>query len=228
MIAPGFRLPRLGVDGRVAPILVSNFEVTQSVSHLRRNRLVIVTIALICIVPFGLAWYLAKNPQLVQDREKVNYGHLITPARPMAYEDFFAQPLTTPENLPEIKGRWVLIQVAGSECGDLCGETLHKTKQLRLMLNKELARVRRILLVPRDKTPAKLPEIAAADPTLLVAGSSEAFLQKLKEATGTDLPDGMVILMDPFANVMMWYAPGFDPYGALRDLQRLLRVSQIG
>jgi hypothetical protein len=34
--------------------------------------------------------------------------------------------------------------------------------------------------------------------------------------------------MDPFANVMMWYPPDFDPYGVVRDLQRLLKISQIG
>lgn len=207
---------------------MSNFNVTQPASHLRRNRLVIVTIALICIVPFGIAWYMARNPELVQDRQKFNYGHLISPARPFAYDEFFAQPFTAAENLPEIKGRWVLIQVSGPDCGDVCRETLYKTKQLRLMLNKELARVRRILLVPAGKAPAGLQEITEADPTLLVAGFSDRLLGQLKEASGTDLPEGTVILMDPFANVMMSYAPGFDPYGALRDLQRLLRVSQIG
>lgn len=202
---------------------------TTSASLLRRNRLVIATIALICIVPFSVAWYLARNPELVQDRKKSNYGNLITPARPFAYEDFFGQPVTTAGNLDEIKGHWVLIQIAPETgCREVCRETLHKTGQLRLMLNKELTRVRRMLLLPANGERADLPEITAADPTLLIAGLSENVMKQLKEATGTDLPDGAVILMDPFANVMMWYAPGFDPYGALRDLQRLLRVSQIG
>lgn len=202
---------------------------TTSAPHLTRNRLVIVSIALICIVPFAFAWYLAKNPELVQDRKKGNYGHLITPARPFGYEGFFAEPITVAENLPEIKGRWVLIQIApNGECREVCRETLYKTGQLRLMLNKELARVRRILLVPGSRERSGVQELVTADPTLLVAGLSDAVHKQLREATGTDLPDGLVILMDPFANVMMWYAPGFDPYGALRDLQRLLRVSQIG
>ncbi|MBS1214606.1 MAG: hypothetical protein H6R26_3223, partial [Proteobacteria bacterium] len=99
---------------------------------------------------------------------------------------------------------------------------------VRLMLNKELSRVRRILLVPGGGDPEPLQDVIAADPTLLVAGLSTKLQQQLREATGADPTDGLVILMDPFANVMMWYSPGFDPYGALRDLQRLLRVSQIG
>lgn len=202
---------------------------TTSTSNLRRNRLAILLIALICIVPFAIAWYLAKNPQLVQDRQKSNYGHLITPAGSFEYAEFFQNPITPAETLPEIKGRWVLLQVASSPaCGEVCKETAYKTGQLRLMLNKEISRVRRLLLLPAQADAAALRELSAADPTLLIAGLPETLRQRLEAAVGAPLADGMVLLMDPFANVMMWYEPGFDPYGALRDLQRLLKVSQIG
>jgi hypothetical protein len=196
---------------------------------LQRNRLVIFLIALICVVPFAIAWYLAKNPQLVEGRQKSNYGHLITPARPFEYAEFFQNPITPAETLTEIKGHWVLVQVAGnSACDELCKETAYKTGQLRLMLNKEISRVRRLLLLPGQADAAAVRELTASDPTLLIAGLPETLHQRLQEAVGVPLDDGMMLLMDPFANVMMWYEPGFDPYGALRDLQRLLKVSQIG
>jgi hypothetical protein len=117
---------------------------------------------------------------------------------------------------------------AGPACNDLCKETAYKTGQLRLMLNKEISRVRRLLLLPGQADAAAVKELAASDPTLLIAGLPETLRQRLQEAVGAPLADGMMLLMDPFANVMMWYEPGFDPYGALRDLQRLLKVSQIG
>ncbi|HUL12198.1 MAG TPA: hypothetical protein VLU73_08530 [Methylococcaceae bacterium] len=196
---------------------------------MQRNRLVILLIALICVVPFAIAWYLSKNPELVEDRQKSNYGHLIVPARPFEYADFFHAPITPAENLPEIKGRWVLVQIAsGPTCQDLCRETAHKTGQLRLMLNKEIPRVRRLLLLPDPADSASIKALAATDPTLLIAGLPETLRRRLQDAVGEPLADGMVLLMDPFANLMMWYEPGFDPYGALRDLQRLLKASQIG
>jgi hypothetical protein len=34
--------------------------------------------------------------------------------------------------------------------------------------------------------------------------------------------------MDPLGNLMMKYAPGFDPYKVRNDLSKLLRISQIG
>jgi len=197
--------------------------------NLRRNRLILFIIALICFVPFAIAWYLAKNPQLVEGRQKSNYGHLISPAQPFEYTDFFRNPITPAETLPEIKGRWVMLQVAsGPTCNDPCQKTAHKTGQLRLMLNKEIPRVRRLLLLPGQADPSALKALTAADPTLLIAGLSETLRQRLQETVGAPLVDGMMLLMDPFANVMMWYEPGFDPYGALRDLQRLLKISQIG
>jgi hypothetical protein len=203
--------------------------VTTLKANVQRNRLILFIIALICFVPFAIAWYLAKNPHWVEGREKSNYGHLITPAQPFEYADFFRDPITPAETLPEIKGRWVMLQIAsGPVCNDVCQQTAHKTGQLRLMLNKEIPRVRRLLLLPGQIDPSALTALITVDPTLLIAGLPETLRQRLQQTVGTPLVDGMMLLMDPFANVMMWYEPGFDPYGALRDLQRLLKISQIG
>lgn len=194
---------------------------------LRRGRSILILIALICIVPFAIAWFLAKNTHLVQDRQKNNYGHLITPARPFQYDSFFQNPISKVETLEEIKGRWVLVQVVTTpSCEAACIETAHKTGQLHLMLNKELSRVRRLLLL--NQTGASIDELTSRDATLLVSAASKDLRQQLEQAVGGPLTEGMILLMDPFANVMMWYGPDFDPYGVLKDLHRLLRVSQIG
>lgn len=198
-------------------------------SLLLRNRMIVLLIFLISVVPFGLAWYLAKNPQLLEDRKKSNYGHLITPPRTSDYAELSQTPLGAAENLPEAKGHWIMLQIEeGAACSRLCRETAQKTGQIRLMLNKEISRVRRLLLVAGPADAAAAEELARQDPTLLMAGLSPALRQKLQEATGVALTEGMVILLDPQANLMMWYESGFDPYGLLRDLQRLLRISQIG
>jgi hypothetical protein len=204
------------------------FPVTSS-SQLRRNRVTIIGIILICFIPFSFAWYLAKHPEWVKTRPKDNYGHLIDPARPLEYAELTGIPITPAETLNELKGHWILLQVSSTpSCSDLCRETAYKTGQLRLMLNKELSRVRRLLLMPGAPGEPALGGLEESDPTLLAAGLSEPLLARLREAVGGPLTDGMVLLVDPFANVMMWYPAGFDPRRALRDLQRLLRISQIG
>ena len=184
---------------------------------------------MISFVPFTVAWYLAKHPELVRDRQRVNHGNLIDPARPFDYADFLSQPVTAANSLPEIKGHWVMIQVAsGGTCSTECQDTAYKSGQIRLMLNKELSRVRRLLLVNSPIDHGPLGELMAADPTLLVAELNDTLKRRLEEAAGAAITDGMLILMDPLANVMMWYPAAFDPYDVLRDLQRLLRISQIG
>ncbi len=198
-------------------------------THAWRNRLMVLSIALICIIPFSFAWYLAKNPQLVKDRQKTNYGHLITPARTIGYELFFQSPVAGVENLPEIKGHWVMVQIVNSPvCDQGCRETLQKTEKVRLLMSKDIPRVRRLLLLPPEGVTDLTAEIANLYPTLLMTGISVEMRQRLQEAVGGPLKDGMVLLLDPMSNVMMWYEPGADPFGILRDMQRLLRISQIG
>jgi len=189
----------------------------------------VLLIAMISIIPFGAAWYLAKHTDLIDNQPKANYGHLITPARPIDYTELLQTPISAAENLPEIKGHWAMVQVAtGPVCNENCKATAAKTGRIRLMLNKELSRVRRLLLIPSPADAASTQEIAAQDPTLLMTGLSDALRQRLQEAVGGSLPEGSLILLDPFSNAMMWYEPGFDPYGVLKDLKRLLKNSQIG
>lgn len=203
--------------------------VTASPSPPRRSRWTVILIASICLVPFAAAWYMAKNPELTKDRHRGNYGHLIDPARSFEYTELFATPLTKADDLAEIKGRWVMLQFAdGPSCGEPCRATAVKTGRMRLMLNKEIVRVRRLLLVPEATDPAAIRELAEQDPTLIAVGMSSALRKKFEDAAGAPLTEGTLLLMDPFANVMMRYDAGFDPYGVVRDLQRLLRISQIG
>lgn len=197
--------------------------------NLARNRLIVVLIAMISIIPFGVAWYLAKHTDMVKDRPKVNYGQLITPALPIDYAELLQTPVTSAENLPEVKGHWIMVQVAsGPVCNAACQDTAQKTGRLRLMLNKEISRVRRLLLFAAPAEVAGVQELAGLDPTLLMVGLSDGLRQRLQQAVGEPLTEGGVLLLDPFGNAMMWYKPGFDPYGILRDLQRLLKNSQIG
>jgi hypothetical protein len=199
---------------------------SKPIHHSGRSRAMILLIALISFVPFGLAWYYARNPNLITQHN--NYGHLIQPARPMGYADLFTLPVTTVEALQEIKGRWVLLQVAPASCQEICRETLYKTRQSQLMLNKEIARVRRLLLVPEGTGTVDLPALLKDDATLLVSGAPPLLMRQLTEAIGQAPNEGMVLLMDPLANVMMWYDANFDPYGLVKDLRHLLKASQIG
>lgn len=192
----------------------------------RRSRAVIILIALMSVVPFVLAWYYARHPELIEKTS--NYGTLIVPVRQADHAQLLARPVSRPEWLPEIKGRWVLLHVPAGPCAAVCAETLHKTHQARLMLNKEVLRVRRLLLLPAGAPTAELDAILQQDEDLIVAVAPDSLRRTLAEALGKQPADDTVVLMDPLGNLVLWYDTGFDPYKLVKDLKHLLRASQIG
>lgn len=183
----------------------------------------LILIASIAIIPFMLAWFYAKNPELIAKRS--NYGNLIIPAQPLNYEELLGPPDPRDAGLQDAKGRWILLQLLphGATCGAVCRETSYATRQIRLMLNKDIARVRRLLL-SSDPVTGEVTE----DRDLMRGIASVSLVETVSRVLGRAPEEGMLILIDPFANAMMWYPPRFDPYGVLRDLKHLLRSSQIG
>ena len=190
-----------------------------------QSRALIVVIALTAVVPFTLAWYYARHPELIEKTS--NYGSLIQPVRQLDYVGLLSKPLSAVDELAQIRGRWVLLQVAVGDCGPECAETLHKTHQGWLMLNKEMPRVKRLLLVEPSSGAADSPAVKGDD-ALLIAGSDPAVMRELAAALGKQLKDGMVVLLDPLGNLVLWYDGGFDPYKMVKDLKHLLKASQIG
>lgn len=185
----------------------------------------VLTIALISIVPFGLAWYYARHPELVDKTS--NYGTLILPARQLEPSLLLAQPISPAEELRQLKGRWILLQVAPEACAASCVEALHKTHQGWLMLNKEMPRVKRLLLASPATRAAETSAITEDD-ALLIAGLTPPVRQALTGAIGKPPGEGVVILLDPLGNLVLWYDTGFDPYRLVKDLKHLLKASQIG
>ncbi|MFM2006286.1 MAG: hypothetical protein RLZZ09_1941 [Pseudomonadota bacterium] len=190
-----------------------------------QSRALVMVIALTAVVPFALAWYYANHPELI-DRTS-NYGSLILPTRQLSHDQLMAAPLGPVNEMAQIKGRWLLLQVAPGLCATVCVETLHKTHQGWLMLNKEMPRVQRILLVSPETRSREVPEIAKDD-ALVTSGLTPEVLQALTSAIGKPAEEGVVVLVDPLGNLVLWYDTGFDPYKMVRDLKHLLKASQIG
>lgn len=96
------------------------------------------------------------------------------------------------------------------------------------MMNKDLTRIRRVVLIIPEINTDLAKQWWKDDTRLLKAKPSESLLQKLNKITKANISEGMLLLMDPLGNIMMQYESGFDPYKVKRDLGKLLRISQIG
>lgn len=193
----------------------------------KKNRLLILIIFGMSIIPFLIAWGLKENPGILKG--KTNNGQLITPIVTTERSDFTGFDQFTTDNIAQLSGHWLIINVIpAGECNQFCLEAIHKTKQIQLMLNKELTRTRRVVLVFRDVAAETAAQWWRDDARLLRVKPSAGVVKKMTEIRQGHVPEGMLFLMDPLGNLMMQYEPGFDPYEVKNDLMHLLRISQIG
>jgi cytochrome oxidase Cu insertion factor (SCO1/SenC/PrrC family) len=205
---------------------------TERSAHDRRQRRILIGIALIFFAPLALSFYLYYGRHW-HPGGRVNAGELIEPARPLPA---VALPLASGENpsgktetdAQFLKGKWTLLYVQRGRCDDECRRHLYDTRQVRLALDREMNRVQRVLIADGDCCdPA---ELKAAHPDLIVIRTSaadEPLLASLPMRSGA-VNSHRTYLIDPLGNAMMFYAPDAKPKGMLEDMKRLLRLSSIG
>lgn len=166
---------------------------------------------------FSSAWRPAAGAQ---------HGELIEPPRPLPQLALTLPDgsLASPDSL---RGRWNLVYLGDGPCTELCMAAFTALRAVRLALNKDSARVRRVLLHAGDCCAPEFP--VPADEDLLVLGApgpeGEAFLALFPPAPGGGAG---IYIVDPLGNLMMKYAASGATQGLLKDLERLLRLSRIG
>jgi hypothetical protein len=193
----------------------------------KKNRLLILILFAMAFIPFLAALLFKAKPEWLQGR--TNYGRLIVPPVTTEASELSGFDSFSRENIRELNAHWLIVNVIPhQDCNTACLDALHKTRQIQLMLNKDLPRTRRVALLLGNPDP-KLAETWWKDEkALLRTKPSASFLAKLKQIKPEGFADGTVLLMDPLRNLMMQYEPGFDPYKVKSDLAHLLRISQIG
>ena len=112
----------------------------------KKNQRTIIILALMTLVPFSFAWYLTTDPNFRPG--STNKGDLITPLITTERTELQGIDPFSIKNVDELKGHWVMLNIIPTEqCNKVCTSAIHATKQIRLMINKELTRVRRAVIV---------------------------------------------------------------------------------
>ncbi|MDD4914079.1 MAG: hypothetical protein PHW13_03445 [Methylococcales bacterium] len=192
-----------------------------------KNRSTILVIFAMSIIPFAIAWYFAKNPETL--RLGANNGELVTPPVTTESSEFAGYDRFSADNLKELQGHWVLINPVSEEgCDTVCEETLYKTRQISLMMGKDISRIRRAVVLT-DKTVEPAFSVQwQSDGHLLKILAMPGLQEKISKIIGNPDGAGNLLIMDPLGNLMMRYPVGFDPYKVRNDLSKLLKISQIG
>jgi hypothetical protein len=154
---------------------------------------------------------------------RVNYGTLISPARPataLRLADASGAPAPT-----ALAGKWSLVYLAGAACDDACTARLVLTRQVRLALNQNRGRVQRLYLAPDAAAlAAARAQLGAEHPDLLFYARTDASAA----AFFAPADPHALYLIDPLGNWLMVYTGAVEAKGLHRDLKKLLRVSQVG
>lgn len=193
------------------------------------RRQLVLLIALFLLPPVGawLAWtYLGEQGV----GATTNAGSLISPARPLEVVGLRGADGTAAGN-GLLRGRWTYVLFDDGSCGsEACDAQLYLTRQTRLAMNKDIRRVQRVLVLGSRPVSAVRDKLANehSDLAWVVRDSGSERLMQAFQGPEFDASGGHFFLVDPLGNLMMVYDRSVLPKGLMKDLQKLLKVSQIG
>ncbi|MCE9633405.1 MAG: hypothetical protein K8Q92_04390 [Methylophilales bacterium] len=177
---------------------------------------------LILAVVFLMPFTLAATLHLVGWRANVHsYGELVQPPQGLQFRNL-QDVQGKPFSVKQWTKKWTIVMVA-NECEATCQSQQQLLQNLRISLNKDADRVQQVLLLTADNK-----NIPSLQVTVLMGTDVAEFSSQFKVAGQTTPEAGRVYLVDPLGNLMMSYAPGFEPKGLRHDLERLLKNSWSG
>jgi hypothetical protein len=185
----------------------------------RRGRRQFLMVASLFVVPVVTAIVLYRS---VDWRPVVNaQGTLIEPPRTLAIA---GAALLDGSIAPAdaFEGRWSVVRPVAGDCGARERVLLEELGRVRLALDKDADRVRRIVVHDGG---CAASDLGSGEPDLRVYAVTGDFLAQFPPSV-----DGAagIYIVDPHGNLMMSYPASGSARGLLKDLERLLRLSSIG
>lgn len=132
----------------------------------------------------------------------------------------------------DVRDKWLMIQFGSASCDESCKEKLYLTRQIRLAQGGNSQRVKRIYISTDGKPDESMQKQISEHPELLVVYGNETGVEQVKDQFRHDVGNGPVLqalyLADPRGFLMMSYPEGYDPKGAITDMERLLKFARSG
>jgi len=190
-----------------------------SVQGQTKSRVILLFIAALFVGPVFFAGWLYYKGELIQPAGRANNGALLEPIINLV--DVVAESPLYDFN----PGYWLLTYQNRGNCDEACQLGLYTTRQLRLMLGKDIGRVRRIFL--HGET---LPDTVflTDEHKGLISLQDEDLSDVLDQKRPIELAGGGYFLIDPHGNLVMYFHPGLAPGDIIDDIKRLLKLSRIG
>lgn len=140
----------------------------------------------------------------LQPKATANYGELLPPRPAPAFQEW--------------RGRWVIVATDAGACAEACRRRLDTVARVRLALGRNASRVQRVLVVDEGAPAAGLE----TDGLRVITNPATA------AAGGPGMDRAHIYLVDPHGDAMMRWPAQPEARRMLKDLERLLKASQIG
>ena len=211
----------------------------QPVAGGAQARRTVLLVFLACFGPFVLA-YVAYATRFFEGRN--NFGALIDPQRDVPSQMEATLLGGEPFRPADLKGKWILFQVASGRCEEACQQMMYYQRQIRSSTGKEAGRIERVVFLI-DAEPVETMLLRQFDGVHFVRVKPEALREWLPLADGEGDPlvrlQSHVFVADPLGHVLMRFPQ--PPAGALesetvtkhwarvrKDISKLLWNSKIG
>ncbi len=174
--------------------------------------------------PINITELQATDPQ---GQPLSHYFSLDEPdARPLKWDK-----LSDSEQTEESESQWVLLVTGNDGCTEVCQQALYTVRQVNVALGKEAERVSRVL-ASREGDSQSGAAIARQYPLLSLMTLDTESLATFGQGRFTpanSVTDAWNIwVVDPLGNVILRYEAERHGSDILKDLKRLLKLSNIG
>ncbi|MFO8025142.1 SCO family protein [Thiohalophilus sp.] len=160
-----------------------------------------------------------------------NHGDLIQPPRQLKDVTLTEQDGSSFQ-FSDVRDKWLMIHFGGASCNSACVEELYLMRQIRLAQGGNRQRLVRIHVSTEGAPQASLQDVMADHQDLKVVYGSDGNLQEVIEQFDHDTGAGPFVqsmyLVDPRGYLIMSYPEDYEPKGAIRDLERLLKFARSG
>ncbi|MDW3096037.1 MAG: hypothetical protein R8G33_10230 [Gammaproteobacteria bacterium] len=175
------------------------------------------------VVPLLIAMLMYAMRDYVPTVKSLSHGELIHPAQPITIFELQQTPSQL-KTLDDIKGKWTYLIYSPNACTLECEASLFKLRQTKIATGRESNRIQSVLIVGENKISSNILDRNKRTHV----GKLLKFELENQPGFQKQLQQGMVYLVDPNGNLMMQYDTTSTSRGMLKDIKKLLKISNIG
>lgn len=160
-----------------------------------------------------------------------NFGELIRPVINLPQEKLtLVDGGDAPQHVIDkgLRGKWLMVTRDSGACDGACANKLYTMRQARLVLNKDMDRVVRVVLIDDEAAPATLLRQDFSGSAFVMAKDSQWLAKLPIEASDASGGRGYIYAVDPMGNLFMRYKADEDIKQLAADFRRVLKASQLG